>query len=355
MHQFGQLGRQIMESGRSEHLLSEALQWLLFLVGLLFSILGWSDFFTMGGASSLMAMVIPTVLVVPLLHEPFCRLYQGFPQRQFRYLRRHDSFLRMAVCLAMGIALIGVYQDPRPRVSQLNLCATVGAAGCTQTQTDFTALQVPQLYATARVHPPQWGAHVKLQVMYTPEPGRSEAIVNHTIAPDRQDDRIQIALPLKLPLAVGKYQVTLTPLGQDTRSGTQSFNLWPEDQDLAQRQTLKQDPIFVQKVTLCDRRDCVQNLNKFPSTVETLVFRVNFAGSTQPVPISFKLYQDNPKTGPKMLHETTKTVEAQLTELNYSLHVRGSLPPGNYTELIALETANAQPILKHFSVEPPRS
>ncbi len=320
--------------------------WLLTLLTALLTLVA------LGGLAS--GKVLPVILfslglgvAVPLL--------QPWLQSKLAFLK--NGILRLLLWFVLttaGTLFFGGADLPSLR--EVSLCEALSQGVCQQDGQVF-GKNTKTLYVTGTPKNLPNDLSFKLDLKYSPEPGKDSVLETTTVKGKVNNDKLVVAFnPKALP--VGAYILALNTEQKGTSiTANKTFTVWDSDQDVQERRSgkLKTDSVDFGKLILCDRTQgdsCKVDSSSFKAEMKAIGFRLDVKAAKQDA--SFKItwkYLSGEGGKPVVLSSSTKTMDNRTGWIDYSLTSQQGFNPGNYELLVGLETANAKPIYRAFTVK----
>lgn len=266
---------------------------------------------------------------------------------------------RVVKLILFFLLLIGavIVDSPNARYfEQAALCDAPQAGVCQQDKTMFVK-DTRALFITAMPHNVADGVSVKIETKHTSEPNKETVADTTTIQAKFQDGKAQFQLPLET-LPVGFYEVLLTSEDNQFTNIRKTFTVWQTQQDVEQRSAGKLSNASTQLTSfkLCEESSetsaCQNDSSTFTTGVRTIAAQVDIENPADNTGIRFIWrYLDGEAGAAQEIKNKVQTIDAQTGGFTYSLSNEDGFPTGTYEVLIALETNNARPIRREFSVK----
>lgn len=241
-----------------------------------------------------------------------------------------------------------------------------------QCQSDVNALvkNTQKLYLSATSEHLKEGTDLKWDLKYTPEPDKTSQIDSKTAKASVNDGKMLLEIePKELP--IGTYQLSLRSSPNILVTETKEFTVWDSDRDVQARlgDTLKSAATTLGQLKLCDRtglpepkRDsitqltskpdfCKADISTFKSDSKAIGFQLNINSALDDTKVKIIWNLVGSSGAKPITPESVKSLNHKTAWLSFTLSSPEGFPPGNYELIIVLETKNAKPIYRKFTVQ----
>lgn len=288
-----------------------------------------------------------------------------------------NGLVKAGLWIVLFLTAISLAAKASPRISEIKLCSQVQAGAC---QSDAPAFvkNTPKLYLSAASRHIQDGAEFKIDLKYTPEPNTKRVLESQTLKASIKDNKLALELKPKA-LPIGRYQLSMASTTGKVVGEAKTFTVWDSEKDLKIRMgnTLPTSEVSFSKLRMCSNADsekstiegidgvklsdqltqsywqiCSTDSTTFKRDVKTLNFWLG-TDSRVVEPVKLRIiwkYLKNQEE-PIVISDSIKILSSKVVGLNYTLNTNSNLMAGNYELIIALETRNAVPIYRKFTVE----
>lgn len=259
--------------------------------------------------------------------------------------------------LFFSFFVVGVATDlPNVRVlNNVSLCQVVQEDYC-QNDLSYFVKDTKELYISATPQNVPDGSPVKIELSYTPEPDHTSIVKTANSEVKSSNGYAQFKLtPDTLP--IGTYEVRLFSETAEFLEEKKLFTVWQSQDDVDQRHsgTLKSASTTLTKLLLCEEvagSDCTTDSSQFSEGTETIAAKVDIASAEETVGLKFSwIYVSSPSGQPEEVSTKLETLDPSIGYFTYSLSAEGGFPAGEYELIVALQTANARPIHREFTIQ----
>lgn len=242
-----------------------------------------------------------------------------------------------------------------PMLREVSICSAAQKQGICQNDIGAFVKNTKTLYISAIPKDIPKDATVKLDLLYSAEPGKEVTLENTTTKLNSSDGKAKFTFTPKT-LPVGSYQLKIDMDAKEFVGITKPFTVWDSDQEVKARLTgnLSNSSTRLSGLKLCDRAQdepCKTDSSSFKAGTKALGFRLEVTAAENDS--RFKLtwrYLNGPVGKDIVLSSSTKTLEKRTGWIDYSLTNQQGFEPGTYELLIAMESKNASPIRREFTV-----
>lgn len=263
--------------------------------------------------------------------------------------------IRFIAWIALVIAGLSLGSSGQAFIANAALCETPQQGICQQDSNNFVK-NTQKLYITGNPQNLKDGATVKWELNYRPEPGKTITLGAPPTKLVIKDGKAQLEFAPK-NLAVGTYD--LQPLIDDKKSIalTKSFKVWDSKQEVEDRKSkkLKDTGTALKLFVMCNPVNdnaCKNDISSFKAETKTIGFGVDLVRSQDDARLKLIWkYLSAPDGKEIVISTTTQEIDKKVSQFKYSLNSQSALPPGKYELLVALESQNAEPIRREFTVE----
>jgi hypothetical protein len=271
-------------------------------------------------------------------------------------------------------------------ISDLMLCDKPQQSACTAETKAFVE-GAPTLYLSGKHRQLKEGTEFVANLTYSSEPKQSTPIKLPPIKAKVKDRRVFFEIrPKDLP--IGSYELNLSSSDKIKVHGKKTFTVWRlhEEAKASVQNQFPDSRLVLEKLSLCDRsqfripkedeppeslrdepidetkaekvdgkivkhrrRDkfCANDTNRFPATTKAIGFQLEFDPVAESAPLKIVWrFDDKVISAPKMMSVGNRT-----SGLTYTFASQNSFPKGNYELLLSLETKQAKPISRKFTIE----
>lgn len=249
----------------------------------------------------------------------------------------------------------------------LSMCSEPQQGQC-QKPVHALVKNTPTLYLSATSKHLKAGTPLKWNLQYTPEPGKTRSLDGNTTEAIVNNGKVLLAIkPKELP--VGTYQLSLASNPTILVSETPPFTVWDSAQEAQVRlgNKLPSGTTRLGLLQLCDRTGkpapkedsvsqiestfCLNDTTQIKSSAQAIGFHLGLDSVLADTRIKVMWKYIGAGDTPLVVSESVKRLKADTSWLNFTLSSPSGFPRGNYELIVALETKNANPVYRKFTVQ----
>lgn len=253
------------------------------------------------------------------------------------------------------------------KLQALTLCSDPQQGQCQQHDRALVK-NTPKLYLAAASDHVKAGTPLKWELHYTSEPGKTRSLDSNTAAAIVNNGKVLLAIEPKA-LPVGSYRLSLAANPTIAVSETPEFTVWDSEPDAQARlgDRFPSPATSLGQLRLCDRtgqhvpkRDsvtqidptfCPVDTSQIKASAKAIGFHLGLASVVADTRVKVRWKYIGSGNTPPIVEEAVKHLKAGTNWLDFTLSSPAGFPRGNYELIIGLETKNAKPIYRQFTVQ----